>query len=246
MQADPAVAGAVLKKANSAHYGASRKIADIQEGITRIGFDETRKILIGLSVIKNFDAQNRSINFTRPGFWEHSLACGILASHIARATGMAGAAVAFVAGLLHDIGKIILDEHADSLFEKAVELADQRQRPLHEMETEVIGFTHGELGYQFVTALNLSEELCQAVRHHNLPHPEHTNMGPAALTFVRLIACANALAKAAGYYGAGDCILGNGPEGCPPELTLPGGFADTCREPAAARDGRFQDVPQHA
>ncbi|MFC1588498.1 HDOD domain-containing protein [Planctomycetota bacterium] len=209
VKSDSAVAGAVLKKANSAYYGSSKAISGIQEAITRIGFEESKKILIGMSVVKMFDPQNHSINFTRKGFWEHSLACGIVAALLAQKSGITNPAVAFTAGILHDIGKIIFDENVDAAFEQAVEVAARKHKMIFETEKDIFGFSHNELGYVFLQALNIPSLIFKAALYHNTTNLASNDLNQQEIDLVRIIWFANIFVKASGYTWAGDSILGN-------------------------------------
>lgn len=218
--ADPSIAATILRRANSQYYGGVRKISELNEAIARIGFEESRRILIGMSVFKMFDAQNRSVNFSRKGFWEHSLACGCLAAMIARKTQKANESKAFTAGLLHDIGKLLFDERVDPEFERAVEAATQEGRMLCDAELDAFGFTHNQLGYAFLKGSNLPDEITQVAYHHNSSNFQSQDLSESTMSVIKIVWISNVLAKAAGFSGAGDMMLGNFPNNLGDSLNL--------------------------
>jgi putative nucleotidyltransferase with HDIG domain len=77
---------------------------------------------------------------------------------------------AFVAGLLHDIGKTILSGYMENAFDEVTRIAQERRMPFHQVETELLGFDHAELGAQVAAAWSFPPELEEAIRHHHSPH----------------------------------------------------------------------------
>jgi len=109
VESDPGIAARVLEIVNSAIYGLQRKISALPEAVVLLGFDEIKKLSIGMTVFQGLFASDRRKGFDRIHFWRHSLAVAVLAMEIAKKTEHAPPEEAYVAGLLHDVGKIFLD-----------------------------------------------------------------------------------------------------------------------------------------
>lgn len=204
---DSAISAMVLKKANTAHFGKSEPIVNIQEAIVRIGFSETKNLVLGLSVINNFDKERKSLGFSRLSFWEHSLAVGIFAKHIALQSKVCDSHYAFVAGLLHDIGKMVLDEYATDDFDQALEVANRKRIPIGAAERETYVITHNEVGQSLLEKWQFPPVIQKVAMYHNNIAEAEATVIPEDLVLVKLIAVANAMAKAYRFGNGGDQIL---------------------------------------
>jgi len=208
IQADAAVAAAVLRRANTAYQAAGNPIVDLKTALVRLGFEETKSLVVGLRVVKLFGTENRNSGFTRMGFWEHSLAVGLLAMHIARLSGRCDTTYAFVGGLLHDVGKLLMDEQLPVDFAKALAFTIQKGVSLAAAEREIFGFTHNEVGEAVMQRWRLPEEIRAAVLLHNRGFEEiEEDTGEKTFPLVKLVKICNALAKALRFGVAGDRIL---------------------------------------
>jgi HD-like signal output (HDOD) protein len=169
---DPATATKVLRLANSAYYGLRNKVTTINHAVTMLGFNIIRNLVLTATV---FDASpNRDISglFEAEKFWRHSLGVGIAARIVAKeAFPQIGRRSDdfFICGLLHDLGKIILSQHVQAKFEKALISSRDRAIPLFEAEKRTIGCTHADVGRLLAKRWNLSPEVIFAVGYHHSP-----------------------------------------------------------------------------
>lgn len=169
---DPPTATKALRLANSAYYGLRNKVTTVNHAITMLGFNIVRNLVLTATV---FDMSNRSLStglFDKESFWQHSLAVGVVSRIVAREAFPQAARKGdefFVCGLLHDLGKIILDQHLNSKFEKALQVSRERKIPLVEAEKEVIKCTHAEVGSLLAKRWNLSAEITYALAFHHDP-----------------------------------------------------------------------------
>ena len=154
IQRDPNTTALVLKRANSALYGASRKITSLQQSTARIGFRTVRSLVLTLSVIQNFKSDQRNLGFVPSEYWKFCTARAILARELARHAGVPNFEDAYVAGLIHDIGKIVCDEHVPELFHQAVSVAIDQGLPLVEAERAVMGTDHVKVGQRILERWN--------------------------------------------------------------------------------------------
>lgn len=207
IQADPAVTATVLRKANSAYFGKKERISDIQEAIVRLGFIQTRSLVVGMSMIHLFAKGQRSVGFNRLEFWRHSLAVAILGKMLAERAAYPAPDLAFISGLLHDVGKILLDEYYGSEFEQAALLSLKDLIPMRAAERQVLETDHAEIGWAILELWRFPTVITTAVgRHHDLPGPEE-RMDAQQRKLCGVIHAANRLAKAVGEGNGGDQVM---------------------------------------
>ncbi|MEK7867220.1 MAG: response regulator [Planctomycetota bacterium] len=207
IQADPAVTATVLRKANSAYFGKKERISEIQEALVRLGFIQTRSLVVGMSMIHLFAKGQRSVGFNRVEFWRHSMTTAIVAKLLADRAAYPAPDLAFIAGLLHDVGKIILDEYYGPEFEQAALLALKDLIPMRVAERQVLETDHAEIGWAILELWKFPTAITTAVgRHHDLPRPEE-KMDAQQKKLCRVIHVANLLAKALGEGNGGDQVM---------------------------------------
>lgn len=169
---DPAISTQILKTVNSPLFAVGcAKVGNLHSAITRLGFREVRNIAMSTSVFKMFDGVKSSI-FDRKSFWKHCL-CVSLASielgSIMRDHRRIPKDELHLAGLVHDIGKIVLDAHFASSFEEALKLSMSAKLPLYEAERLVMGIDHAELGQKIAEKWNLPPVANASISFHHVP-----------------------------------------------------------------------------
>ncbi|MGC9323140.1 MAG: HDOD domain-containing protein [Desulfomonilia bacterium] len=196
---DPPLAAKVLKVGNSAFYRRGpRTIDTLHNAIILMGLTEVINITTSISIMTILPQGNGPEESIRAHFWDHSVATGLIARHIDRKLGMKSMGKEFVGGLLHDIGKIILDEYFHDEFMQAHTMSLEQNRPIHETEKEICGTTHMEIGHFLAQKWNLPAYLADIVLWHHQP---------SMATFrdiTSLISLANLLAKAKELSCGGD------------------------------------------
>lgn len=169
MALDQGLATRILRLANSAYYGFSRQVGSVEEAVVRLGLAETKSQIL---VIAAKDVIRRPVTgyrLDRLGLWRHSLVSAFAASHLSRALRHKKTDEAFVAGLLHDIGKLILDEYVATEFSSILRLVEEQSVPFQEAELRVLGFDHAEVGAKVIERWALPAELVAAVGYHHRP-----------------------------------------------------------------------------
>ena len=156
---------------------AHARVSDPLEAVVRLGFQATRNLAIGLSVTQLFDAENQSRGFDRKEFWVHSLATGLLAQGLAGHTQGMDPQEAFVSGILHDLGKMVLDEHYSEAFHKVLDHASSEGQSLAEAETAVLGVQHAALGRELLLRWSLPQGVVDAVAWHHDPYKPGASPG---------------------------------------------------------------------
>jgi putative nucleotidyltransferase with HDIG domain len=196
---DPSLSAKILKVANSAFYGLTQRIASIQLALVVLGLNKIKNLVVGVSVFKTFPIKPGIPAFDREKFWEHSAGCGQIAKILAGLLGCGMEGEEFVAGLLHDIGKIILDQFFHDEFVRVTVLTSQENIPMIEAEEEVLGTTHAEIGSWLAEEWKLPLILVEAITHHH--EPEKAVLNPILTSLVRL---SDLFCKAKGIGFSGD------------------------------------------
>jgi putative nucleotidyltransferase with HDIG domain len=166
---DPAASSAILKIANTVQFARRHgRITDVKEAVVRLGFRETRSIIACLSMINLSPDIYKSRGFERREFWFHSLAVGLIAEKLCADSGFRRPELAFIAGLLHDLGKIPLDNNFDWVFPKLLDQTIASYSPFYYTEGRLMGFTHADLGHYLTTQWNFPSVISLAIlNHHN-------------------------------------------------------------------------------
>lgn len=172
--ADQALAAKVLKLVNSAFYGFPGRISTLSHAIVILGFSTIKNIVLTASIFDSFRGKGRATEgFNLEQFWFHSIACGAAAQSIARTFGNSEKEECFIAGLIHDIGKIILCHYLPEDFENLIAHTKRKDQLFYESEKELFDASHDEIGGFLAERWNLPKTLQNTVRYHHQPSPTH-------------------------------------------------------------------------
>ncbi len=164
---DQAATIKILRVANSALFGFRGRVDNITQAIQRLGFNEIRHIVFTLSVINFFSKPKRFSSFRPTELWAHAIGVGITSRLIAKKIGAVNIENYFIAGILHDIGKLILFEVSSRDYSKALRLAEERGCSIAATEKEIFGMNHMEAGGLFAQKWNLPEQIILSIKHHD-------------------------------------------------------------------------------
>ena len=169
---DQVISAKVLKLVNSGFYGFSDPISTIQHAVTLLGFNTVKSLVLSSTVL---DMMKDSL----PGLWEHSIACARTCSIIAAHVELDDPEEISTAGLLHDLGKVILRQTMEREFRRIANHVDRADMLFYEAEEKVLGVNHGEMGGWLLEKWALPPRLVEPiVDHHdfrpNRDHAEHT------------------------------------------------------------------------
>lgn len=169
IQIDPPLTGKLLKLANSAYYSPQKDICEIQTAMIWVGFDALKELAIRQKVCEVFEGDSTIEGFSRNALWKHCVAVALLGKLIYRREfGKKGENI-YVAGLLHDIGIIALEQFCQRDFKRITNKirADHKNQP--EIEKEVLGFDHAEIGQAIAFDWDLPRELVEIIGGHHNP-----------------------------------------------------------------------------
>lgn len=167
---DPSMTAKILQLVNSAFFGIARRISNPVEAVQFLGVGRVRSLVLSLHVFSCFD-DVRVKNFSIERVWKHSMSTALVAQKIARLqrADRAFTDEAYVAGMLHDIGKVMLAASLPDLYEKAVNLAAEEKLALPEAEREIFGVTHAQVGAYLLGLWGLPITIVEAVAFHHDP-----------------------------------------------------------------------------
>lgn len=196
VQVDVALTANLLRMANSAYFGFSRKISNVREAITLLG----GRRLFELAAMAAAEAV---VPPTLPGYgiesgayWCHSVAVAVLAERFAKERKLSVPALTFTSGLLHDIGKLVISSFLASRLEDLRSCLQDGHKPLLECEREILGADHGEIGAELARAWNLPEEVVRVIAGHHEPSRVENPKGDV---LVDLVHSADCLSHALGF-----------------------------------------------
>ncbi|MDQ3809928.1 MAG: HDOD domain-containing protein [Chloroflexota bacterium] len=193
---DQALAAAVLRAANNAQVMPSRRIANLREGIARIGLRALAEVLVRACAAPMLDRGLPPYALPRRVAWRHAATASLAARSLAQLVKLSSPEEAGVAGLLHDVGKMVLTSTWPEAAAAAVSLARGRRLPVWQAEQLVFGFDHSAVGAALLRSWDLPEPVLTAVERHHRPG----RGGSALATIVYL---ADAAAFAVGAVGGG-------------------------------------------
>ncbi|MBI3097120.1 MAG: HDOD domain-containing protein [Planctomycetes bacterium] len=183
---DPSFTGNLLKRVNSAFFALPRKISDIGQAVALLGSNFVKTTALGVAIFDIFGKSSRPGEPPREDFWRHSFAVGTLARQIGQKQPDVNAETAFAAGLLHDIGHLVLECFDPVDLKLAYAIADADEVPLPEAERRAMGTTHAEIGAELLTLWHFPSELIEPIRFHH--RPEECGQHPQ---LARIVAIAN-------------------------------------------------------
>ncbi len=157
----------ILKVANSPFYGYAGQISTIQRAIVVIGFNEVKSILLSSSIMNMFKMDDRDFSYFK--FWEHSVAVAIIMRMLSRTYYYMISGEAFVSGLIHDIGKIIIHQYLYTDFKEIMKKMREEGKSYLRAEREVLGVTHSEIGSWLLKKWNMPPNLINSVLYHHNP-----------------------------------------------------------------------------
>ena len=166
---DPSITAQILRVVNSSFYGTSKKVESLKTAMVVLGMDEVVSIVTAVSMAETFKDVDAKASFDLRRFWLHCVAVGEIAESLVPKSKDHTQGEMFTAGLLHDIGSILLATYFPDDFALAYEAAKAKNLPLHKAEQEVLGFDHARVGDYLASRWNLPESLVTVIRHHHEP-----------------------------------------------------------------------------
>jgi putative nucleotidyltransferase with HDIG domain len=189
---DQVLSAKVLKLVNSGFYGFSQPISTIPHAMVLLGFNVVKTLVLSTSVL-DMMAQSMA------GLWQHSLACARTCSIVARHLELEDPEEISVTGLLHDLGKVVLEEHMKDVFEQILAHVEEKNMLFYKAEEEIMEVTHANVGGWLLDKWQLPSQLVEPIMYHHNFHPSRQHADRAAV-----IHLADILVRAEGFGSGGD------------------------------------------
>jgi putative nucleotidyltransferase with HDIG domain len=192
---DPALTSKVLKMVNSAVYGFPGRISSVSHAIMLLGLNVVKGLLLGVSV---FEIMQKSM----VGLWEHSVSCAVTSRIIAKRKGLAEPDEISVAGLLHDVGKVILNLRYPEIYLEAMKEAAEKEILIGAAEENLFGKSHDTVGMWLTEKWHFPSNLVEAIEYHHKPH-----LAKLAPMDTAVVHFSDILVRARGLGFAGDALM---------------------------------------
>ncbi len=169
MNNDPSITAKVLKIANSAYYSLRKEVDTLRMALVVLGINEITNIIVSLSLMKLFKSEKNDL-FDHSSFWKHNIYTAHFSKAISKYFKLPYHGEEFTAGLMHDIGKIVFDQyfHEEFINTLTAHKTSQNSNPL-QLEKEIIGATHQELGLWLSEVWKIPQNIRQVVSYHHVP-----------------------------------------------------------------------------
>jgi putative nucleotidyltransferase with HDIG domain len=195
---DPALAARILRTVNSASYGLRRPVTDLKSAISLLGFREIRNLAFTIYVARSFKQGIGYGTYSREMLWNHMVAVATAAKLVSRICGRVAGDEAYLAGLLHDLGLILIDQHIHHRLCKVIDALNE-DTPTCAVEREVLGFDHTEIGEFVARKWRFPAQVTDAIRFHHAPTAYRGEHAP----IVYVVAVANYLVGRSGLTSLG-------------------------------------------
>jgi len=174
IQYDPALTANLLKAANSAYLGLSKTVDSLSEAFFRLGTKWVYQMSISSLIQSNLNREVSGYDLSGKDLWRHSVAVAQMSDILCQQLDIKGSSVVFTAGLLHDMGKIIMGEFVSNSFEKIGKLVSEQGIPFEEAEKQVVGIDHAEVGSIAAEKWNFPPAIVDCIRWHHQPEQAET------------------------------------------------------------------------
>jgi putative nucleotidyltransferase with HDIG domain len=165
---DPALTAKVIQRCNSAASGSADPVHNLSDAVTRLGFDEIYRMVAGVVGESILGPAQSGYGIAAGELWQHSVTTALAAKVVAQSAGTE-ANLAFTAGLLHDLGKLVLSQSLEGAYEAVIKETGSSGHSFLEAEKSILGVDHAEAGGRLLARWNFPESLVVAVRHHHDP-----------------------------------------------------------------------------
>ncbi len=173
---DQSLTSKVLRLANSAYYGYPRKINTISQATILLGFNTIKSIALASTVSKYLNKELKGYALGKCELWKQSQTCAIISRYIAQKKQFPNIEQAYIAGLLRDIGKIILNQYVESQYIEIMEKVKEEDIPFVDIEREILGFDHAQVGKKVAEKWNFPKDLVEAIGLHHTPEKAKENI----------------------------------------------------------------------
>jgi len=193
IETDQALSLKLLKLANSAFYGSLSKVSSVDHAVVRLGTDEVRSIVLAFSVHGYFSTDGDHVHDRSP-FWKHAIVCSQVAKYLGSHYRIRNDNTLFLSGLIHDMGKIVLDEYFHDSFLRVLDTLKRENTTFSRAEKAVLGTTHYQVAAKLLQQWRFPKKVILQVLYHHAPWYDKDYEGNSILLYL-----SNQLTRLSGY-----------------------------------------------
>lgn len=186
---DPALTMKVLRLCNSTFYGLPRKVSSLQEAMVFIGTEALVNFVLAGQLSQYYQGDFSGYGLEQGQLWRHAVGTAICAQRVAEYANPDYSDVAFTCGLVHCVGKIVLNNFVAEEILSLLEVVEKQGKPFMEAEKNVLGMTHAEIGAAVAEQWELPEEIVETIRHYQDPLQAGKHKQLVAIVHVGNILC---------------------------------------------------------
>jgi len=194
IEKDQALSIKLLKLANSAFYGSIATISSIENAVVRLGMKEIRSAVLAFSVLDFFSNEGNG-NYDRKQFWTHAVVCSQVAKFLGNHYRIRDDETLFMTGLIHDVGKVIIDEFFHEEFLKILHILETHETTFSRAEKAVLGTTHYQIAAKLLKQWTFPPKVIMQVLYHHAPWYDNNSERASLLIYM-----ADIFTRLAGYY----------------------------------------------
>lgn len=180
---DPNLTARILKLVNSPAYGLTARVDTVTRAVMLLGMGEIQKLVVTLCAVQNFSRLSSAVT-NMNSFWRHAVYAGLAAQALARRARVLHPERLFVAGILHDIGTLLINHRFPEIAQQTITEAGGNEDALAELEARDLGFDHAYLGALMLDSWHLPPALVDAVRSHH--QPQRARVAPVEAAIVKV------------------------------------------------------------
>jgi len=200
IEKDTVLAGNILRVVNSALYGRRGTINSVRHAVALLGVNKLRNTVLGMSIARMWAKVKTPGGWSMKNFNMHSVAVAVLSDRLAQETGVSYPEGAFISGLLHDLGRLLIAAALSVEYAEIARLYAANERTLCECEREVLGFDHAEISATALAAWNLPKPIQAAVLYHHRPDEDPAFLSGGATELSRVVHAADNYVNFLGNY----------------------------------------------
>lgn len=189
---DQSLALKIMKIANSAFFGSLTKISSLEQAMVKLGINEVRSIVLAVSVYDFFSHSDTGA-FDRERFWKHGNICSQTAKYLGNHF-RTGNDTLFISGLVHDMGKAVLDEYFHDEFLSIINYLELKRCTFSEAEKTVMGITHSQIAAELLKQWKFPDSIIQQILYHHAPWEDKNHKKGSIILYL-----ADIITKTAGY-----------------------------------------------
>jgi putative nucleotidyltransferase with HDIG domain len=189
---DQVLTARILKLANSAYYGMARQVSSVSQAVVIVGFDAVKDMGLSVSVLDAFRDPGGSKYFNLARFWEHTMGVAFTAKLLAKRHAPDVSSEAFTAGLLHDLGKVVINQYCHDDFMEIMSRVNDDKEDLLYAETMVLDTTHDRIGGWLANRWNMPPSIVDAIEFHHHPYLSEKHQTLATLIKLADVICRRA------------------------------------------------------